>query len=257
MSSSGTSHSTQASSSNTDGKKKVKNPKINRELTVKVVIENIVNCFPTMSNLEVSGFLMKSRKYIEKQISNNNLQLKINESSRTVCTFCPDSTLEIWGFKAKQSYLLSLGHIARIDIPVKLCRKCKRIFYPELYSKGVFPLHNRFLITIDFLMDFKNLLVMGTSTIEAIKQRIRLLSFCEGFTEHFEVNLINHCKDIEMACVGITALLITPSDMDSVMCLICGNCPKIVNSDGNAKVSIQNIKMKESFTFLGEGSKKN
>ena len=32
---------------------------------------------------------------------------------------------------------------------------------------------------------------------------------------------------------------VTGKDMDEVGCLLCGNCPKIVNSDGNAKDSIQ------------------
>ena len=34
-------------------------------------------------------------------------------------------------------------------------------------------------------------------------------------------------------------VLVTGKDMDEVMCLLCGKCPKIINSDGNAKDSIQ------------------
>ena len=96
-------------------------------------------------------------------------------------------------------------------------------------------MHNRFLITLDFLLDFRNTLVMGTSTIEAIKQKIILLSLCEGISTQFQANLLNHCKDIEMACIGVTSLLITPEDLDLVVCLVCGVCPKVINSDGNAK----------------------
>ena len=88
-----------------------------------------------------------------------------------------------------------------------------------MYEKGIFPVHNRFLITMDFLLDFRNTLVMGSSTIETIKQKIILLGFCEGLSRNFESNLINHCKDIEMACVAVTSLLITPADMDHVICL--------------------------------------
>ena len=60
---------------------------------------------------------------------------------------------------------------------------------------------------------------MGSSTIETIKQKIILLGFCEGLSRNFESNLINHCKDIEMACIAVTSLLITPADMDHVICL--------------------------------------
>ena len=113
------------------------------------------------------------------------------------------------------------------------------VFPSELYHHGLFPIHNRFLIAIDFLLDFRNTLLLGTSTIEAIKKKLMLLSLCEGISSHLEVNLINHCKDIEMACIGVTALLITPADLDRVICLICGVVPKIINSDGNAKDSLR------------------
>ena len=42
-----------------------------------------------------------------------------------------------------------------------------------------------------------------------------------------------------MACIAVISLLIPPEDMDHVTCMICGNCPKIVNSDGNAKDTIK------------------
>jgi hypothetical protein len=108
-----------------------------------------------------------------------------------------------------------------------------------MYKKGIFPVHNRFLLTIDFLLDFRNTLVVGSSTIETIKQKILLLGLCEDISQHLQTNLVNHCKNIEMACIAVTSLLITPADMDYVMCLVCGNCPKIVNSDGNAKDSLK------------------
>jgi hypothetical protein len=34
-------------------------------------------------------------------------------------------------------------------------------------------------------------------------------------------------------------LKVTSKDLDEVMCLLCGKCPKMINSDGNAKDSIQ------------------
>ena len=134
---------------------------------------------------------------------------------------------------------LSLGHLVEIEIPVKFCSKCRRAFYPEMYTQGIFPLHNRFLLTVDFLLDFKNTLLQGSSCIEAINQKLVLLAMCEGISSQFESNLSNHCKNIEMACIAIISLLITPADMDHVICLICGVCPKIVNSDGNAKDSLR------------------
>ena len=38
----------------------------------------------------------------------------------------------------------------------------------------------------------------------------------------------------------IHCVIVTGNDLNQVMCLLCGRCPKIVNSDGNAKES-QNL----------------
>ena len=60
---------------------------------------------------------------------------------------------------------------------------------------------------------------------------------------------MNHAIDIELACIAVISTLITPEDMDNVMCLICGACPKIVNSDGNAK---DTIKVTDNMKFIYE-----
>ena len=107
-----------------------------------------------------------------------------------------------------------------------------------MYKKGIFPIHNRFLVSIEFLLEFYNTLTSGSSSIDIIKKKLRLLGLCEDISEHVENNLVNHATDIEMACIAVLSVLITPDDMDDVTCLICGACPKIVNSDGNAKDTI-------------------
>ena len=99
-----------------------------------------------------------------------------------------------------------------------------------MWKKGIFPVHNRFLMTVEFLLDFHNTLTLGSSTIETIQKKMVLLGLCEDISESLEKNLLNHSKDIEMACIAVISLLISPQDMDAVQCLVCGNCPKIVNS---------------------------
>ena len=85
-------------------------------------------------------------------------------------------------------------------------------------------------MTVEFLLDFHNTLTLGSSTIETIKKKMVLLGLCEDISADLEKNLVNHARDIEIACIAVTALLISPQDLDSVQCLVCGNCPKIVNS---------------------------
>ena len=113
--------------------------------------------------------------------------------------------------------------------------------FSEIYHRGIFPLHNSFLLTIDFLLDFMHSLVAGTSSIVYVTKKIELLSQCESLSEQFQSNVQNHSKKIERACIAVLSILISSEDLDSVICLHCGVCPKVVNSDGNAKDSIRDV----------------
>ena len=86
--------------------KKVKHPKLNRELTVKEVIQNIQHHFPTLSQLDSTSFVHESRIFVEQLISSNNINKIVQEHSRKQCTVCTDTILEEWGFKPKQSFIL-------------------------------------------------------------------------------------------------------------------------------------------------------
>ena len=52
-------------SAETGVKKTIKNPKINRDLTTKVVMDKISEHFPTMTEMESSGFITRSRTDVE------------------------------------------------------------------------------------------------------------------------------------------------------------------------------------------------
>lgn len=120
-------------SAETGVKKTIKNPKINRDLTTKVVMDKISQHFPTMTEMESSGFITRSRTDVEKLVSSKSVQETILKCTRKVCTSCHESVLEDWPFRPKQAFLLSLGHLVKVEIPVKLCRKCRRIFYPGVF----------------------------------------------------------------------------------------------------------------------------
>ena len=80
------------------------------------------------------------------------------------------------------------------------------------------------------------MLVSGISMIECIKAKLKLLSMREGLSSG--VANTNNASMIERASVAINSLLITGDDLDQVVCLICGFCPKILCSDGNSKDTI-------------------
>ena len=111
--------------------------------------------------------------------------------------------------------------------------------FSDLYHRGLFPMHNSFLLTSDFLLDFLNTLVTGSSAVEFVKSKLVLLGKCEGISEQLQTNIQNHAKRIERASIAFLSVIISPGDLNSVICMHCGVCPKVVNSDGNAKDTIK------------------
>ena len=101
-------------------------------------------------------------------------------------------------------------------------------------------------MSADFLLDFYNTLVTGSSAVEYVKRKIELLGLCEGISDQLQANLQNQSLRIERACIAMLSLIISPGDLDSVTCMHCGICPKVVNSDGNAK---DTIKVKDNMEF--------
>ena len=113
-------------------------PKLNRDQTTKIVMDNILSHFPSMTSMDSTGFVHTSRRFVEKLVSKKrkHRDQAIREQTKTTCTFCPDVLLEDWPFSAKQGFLLSLGHMVKIKILLKFCRRCKVLFYPGKFSKN-------------------------------------------------------------------------------------------------------------------------
>lgn len=63
--------------------------------------------------------------------------------------------------KVTHAFLISIGFMCRVQIPVMLCKGCGILNYPKLIQYGVFPLHNKCLISLDFVMEIKDMLVSG------------------------------------------------------------------------------------------------
>ena len=100
-----------------------------------------------------------------------------------------------------------------------------------MYDKGLFSVHNKAMISVDFLLDFDNNLCSGSGLIENMQNGIMLMGQREGISsDNLKVNISNISKDLENMCVAVLSSLVTGVDLDAVSCLICGACPKIINS---------------------------
>jgi hypothetical protein len=111
------------------GEPKTTVPKINRELSINEVVSQIQENFPCMTSIE-SDFLAKSRKFTEKLLRNSNKNQVLKDHTAKKCKFCSETVLMDWPFRAKKAFLLSMGHLAKIEVTLKVCPKCRRAFYP-------------------------------------------------------------------------------------------------------------------------------
>jgi hypothetical protein len=138
-----------------------------------------------------------------------------------------------------KSYFLSMGHLREITINLKVCGKCRRAYYPEFCQNGLLFVHNKFLITLEAILDLNHLLQTGGSFIEAVKKKFLLLGQLEGLEkEAVERDLTNNALKLEKTVIAVMSLIVAGSDLDDVICYVCGSCPKIVCTDGNTKVGL-------------------
>ena len=85
-----------------------------------------------------------------------------------------------------------MGHLKEIVIKVKVCAKCRRAVYPEFYQNGLLFIHNKFLITLESILDLSHVLQTGGSFISAVKKKFLLLGQLEGLDkEDIEKDLTN------------------------------------------------------------------
>ena len=100
--------------------------------------------------------------------ADGDINLIIYQHLPKSCTGCQMSdALELWPHLAANPILLSIGHIRRVQIPVLLCSNCRTANYPDMICHGVFPIHNKCLISIDYILDLKGVLVSGIHYLQS------------------------------------------------------------------------------------------
>ena len=93
------------------------------------------------------------------------------------------------------------------------------------------------MLSLEVILELSHVLQLGGSFIEAIKKKFLLLGQVEGLdTETLERDLTSNSIKLEKTVIAVVSILVKDTDMDRVVCYLCGNCPKIVSTDGNTKV---------------------
>ena len=206
-------------------------------LTIKDVMQRVKGGFPhSLKDCQESDYMSRSRSFVSSLVV---IPEKLEQILKTVPSQCDYCNLPLidWIHKGAKSYFLSVGHLREINIVVKICSKCKRAYYPDFYQNGLLFLHNKFLITIEAILDLSHVLQTGGSSIEVIKKKLLLLGQLEGLDmEALKKDLTNTALKLEKTVIAVMSLLLKGSDLDDVVCFICGIAPKIVCTDGNTKV---------------------
>ena len=213
---------------------------INFELTVKDVIDQIKNGFPgTLKECQDSAFVSNSRAFVNSLVMMPDKMQQILQTIASHCKYC-DHQLEDWKHKTPKSYFLSMGNLKEIRIHVKVCPICRRAFYPSFYTNGIIFLHNKFVITIESILDLSQILQTGGGFVEAIRKKLLLLGQVEGLDKkEIETDINSNALKLEKIVIAVMTLMLKGSDLDSVACYVCGNSPKICCTDGNTKDSIK------------------
>lgn len=93
----------------------------------------------------------------------------VNQHLPKSCDGCNnDATLDLWPHVAKNPVLLSVGHIRKTEIPVLICTNCELANYPDMTAFGVFPLHNKCLLSLDYIIEMRDSLPSGKMSFKLI-----------------------------------------------------------------------------------------
>ena len=116
---------------------------IDYHLTVRTIMEKIRSKFPhSFKSLRIGDFVKNSRSFVDSLLSSPEKLRQVLETLPSICEFC-DTALENWSYKEAKAFLITLGHIREVKINVKICKSCRRSFYPEFYENGILFVHNK------------------------------------------------------------------------------------------------------------------
>ena len=210
---------------------------IDFDLTIKDVICKIEAGFPkNYKECEESDFILNSRKFVNTLLHSPDKLETLLSTLPSVCSYC-SLPLEDWKHKNPKSYFITMGHLKQISIKLKVCPTCRRAFYPDFYCHGIIFVHNKIMVAIETILDYNHIMQTGGGFIEAIKKKIGLLGQLEGIpNDVLKPDAVHLALKMDKMVIAVLSIIVKGSDFDDVLCYICGNCPKIVCTDGNTKV---------------------
>ena len=114
---------------------------IDRECTVDLVTNSVLEHFPSATE-DHTDFLKVNKQFLEQLFKMKDISAELTRHCVKKCPTCSGNVVS-WSHKTKESFLISLGDIKKVRIPVKQCQKCRVLLYPNIYNVGLIALHNK------------------------------------------------------------------------------------------------------------------
>ena len=113
----------------------------NRGATIDIVLEFLMEHLPTATE-DNEHFLNVNKNFVDQLFKISDISAELAKFIPKLCPKC-SGRVSRWLHKTKTSFIVSLGNIKKVTIPVKHCLKCNFLLYPELYHVGLLPLHHK------------------------------------------------------------------------------------------------------------------
>ena len=114
---------------------------VNRDGTIDMFLDSVMEHVPTATE-DNENFLSLNKAFVERLLSKANISAELVKYSPKICPKCSENLVK-WWHKTKNSFLVTLGEIKCVTIPVRYCKKCGILIYPQLYNVGLIPLHHK------------------------------------------------------------------------------------------------------------------
>ena len=111
------------------------NHEFDRTKTVALVTESILENLPTATT-DPKNFLKVNKEFVTELCRKKDPSAELLKYCSSTCPRCSEK-LTKWAHKTKESFLVSIGELKKVIIPVKKCGNCNILVYPNLYFVGL------------------------------------------------------------------------------------------------------------------------
>ena len=197
---------------------------VNRDGTIDLVLDLIMEHLPTATE-DCEQFLVQNKNFVSQLLKKTNISEELGKYVPRLCNKC-GGKVDRWQHKPKTSFVISLGEIKTVTIPVKQCVNCYILLYPQLFHVGLVPLHNKESIRFENVQCIDAIAKMQLFVILIFLYSVYSISrkFLNS-PAHFDfktvLDLISGIKTSQNIQWGITNLILIYHNHNVIFLIVC------------------------------------